>query len=137
MDKEQNTSELQLCAFHFRKNRHHAFAKEAYLKLGDNKSLMAMHIEMEKWEDALLLGKQNQALLEMVKLPYAEYLCRNDNFEEALRAFKSLGRYDLTMKLLNTLSKNAVVENKFEEASLYFHVLSLESLKLVKNARQI
>lgn len=57
MDKEHNTSELQLCAFHFRKNRHHAFAKEAYLKLGDNKSLMAMHIEMEKWEDALLLGK--------------------------------------------------------------------------------
>ena len=73
----------------------------------------------------------------MVKLPYAEHLCRNDNFEEALRAFKSLGRYDLTMKLLNTLSKNAVIENKFEEASLYFHVLSLESLKLIKDARKL
>ncbi len=42
------------------------------------KSLMALHIEMEKWEDALLLGKQNSTLLEMVKLPYANWLEKND-----------------------------------------------------------
>ena len=71
----------------------------------------------------------------MVKLPYAEHLCREDRYEEALRAFKSLGRYDLTIKLLNTLSKNAVMENRFEDAAYYYHVLSIESLKLIKNAK--
>ncbi len=72
----------------------------------------------------------------MVKLPYAEHLCREDRFEEALRAFKSLGRYDLTIKLLNTLSKNAVIESRFEDASYYYHVLSMESLKLIRNAKE-
>jgi hypothetical protein len=31
--------------------------------MGDTKSLMLLHIEMEKWEDAFLLGKQNRELL--------------------------------------------------------------------------
>ena len=103
--------------------------------MGDLKSLMALHIELEKWEDALLLGKQNADLLEMVKLPYAEYLCKNDKYEEALRAFKHLGRHDLTTKMLRTLSKNAVEENRFDDSSYYYWVLATESLKLVQNAR--
>ena len=32
---------------------------------------MALHIELEKWENALMLGKQNPELMSMVKLPYA------------------------------------------------------------------
>lgn len=31
--------------------------------MGDMKSLMLLHVEMEKWEDAFLLGKQNRDLL--------------------------------------------------------------------------
>ena len=92
---------------------------------------MALNIELEKWEEALLLGKQNAELLDMVKLPYADWLCKNDRYEEALRAFKNLGRYDLTTKMLQTLSQNAVTENRFDDAAYYFWVLATESLKLV------
>lgn len=42
------------------------------------KSLMFLHIELEKWEEAFLLGKQHPELLELAKLPYANYLLRND-----------------------------------------------------------
>ena len=46
--------------------------------MGDMKSLMLLHIEMEKWEEAFLLGKQNRELLELAKLPYANFLLKND-----------------------------------------------------------
>jgi intraflagellar transport protein 122 len=48
---------LQVIAQHFRKSKHLSYAKEAYLKLADMKNLIGLYIEMEKWEEALLLGK--------------------------------------------------------------------------------
>ena len=48
---------IKLCAYYFKKGGNHSYAKEAYLKLGDNKSLMELHIELEKWEEAFILGK--------------------------------------------------------------------------------
>lgn len=76
--------------------------------MGDTKSLMLLHIEMEKWEEAFLLGKQNRELLELAKLPYANYLLKNDKYEDAIRAFKKINRQDLTANLLKSLSTNAV-----------------------------
>lgn len=56
LDKD-DIQNLQVIAQHFRKNKHLSYAKEAYLKLADMKNLIGLYIEMEKWEDALLLGK--------------------------------------------------------------------------------
>lgn len=44
------------------------------------KNLMGLHIEMEKWDEAFLLGKQNRELLELAKIPYANYLLKSDKF---------------------------------------------------------
>ena len=38
------------------------FANEAYLKLGDIKSQMTLHIELGKWEEAFVLAKKNPKL---------------------------------------------------------------------------
>jgi intraflagellar transport protein 122 len=57
IDKTDNIENLQLCAYHFRRLKFHPGAKEAYLKLGDLKSLMALHVEFLKWDEAFLLGK--------------------------------------------------------------------------------
>lgn len=38
----------------------------------------------EKWEEAFRLGKQNKELLEMIKLPYANYLMKNDEYEKVI-----------------------------------------------------
>jgi intraflagellar transport protein 122 len=54
------------------------------------------------------LGKQNKELLEMAKLPYANFLLKHDRYEEALRAFKKINRPDLTLKIINSFSKNSV-----------------------------
>lgn len=88
LDKKDNEPSIQQCAQFFKKNKMHSYLKEAYIKLGDTKSLLQAHIDLEKWDEALLLGKQNTEYLEMVKLPYAQWLCKQDRYEEALKAFK-------------------------------------------------
>ena len=35
---------------------------------------MQLNIEFELWEEAFAIGRQNNELLELAKLPYAEYL---------------------------------------------------------------
>ena len=56
LEKSSHKDEIKLCAHHFRKMGEHAFANEAYLKLGDIKAQMNLHIELEKWEEAFTLA---------------------------------------------------------------------------------
>lgn len=125
LDKADNEANLIQCANLFRKYKNHAFAKEAYLKLGDVKSLMSLHIEMERWDDVFLLGRQNKELLEMAKLPYANFLMKNDRYEDALKVYKNLGRNDLTQKMLITLGNNSVSERRFLDAARHYWTMAL------------
>jgi intraflagellar transport protein 122 len=54
------------CAALFRKWGSHGDAKEAYIKLGDIKSLMALHVELNKWDDAFLLLKAHPEFADVV-----------------------------------------------------------------------
>jgi intraflagellar transport protein 122 len=51
--------------------------------LGDIKGLMSLHVELNKWEEAFMLAKQNKDLEGMIYLPYADWLSANDRFDEA------------------------------------------------------
>ena len=57
LDKTKHNSEIILCAKYFRQAGHHTFAKQAYLRLGDLKALMGLHVELHKWEEAKMLAK--------------------------------------------------------------------------------
>jgi intraflagellar transport protein 122 len=57
LDKGKNKTEIELCAKYFRQAGHHTFAKQAYLRLGDLKALMALHVELHKWDEAKMLAK--------------------------------------------------------------------------------
>jgi hypothetical protein len=52
LDRGKHKGEIEQCVKHFRAQSHHAFAKQAYLMLDDIKSLMSLHIECHKWEEA-------------------------------------------------------------------------------------
>lgn len=45
LDKNRHTAEIELCAKYFKQAGHHTFAKQAYLRLGDLKGLMSLHVE--------------------------------------------------------------------------------------------
>jgi len=52
LDRSKHKGEIELCVKQFRTSGHHAYAKQGYLMLDDIKSLMALHIECHKWEEA-------------------------------------------------------------------------------------
>jgi intraflagellar transport protein 122 len=117
LDKTKNTAEIQLCAKHFRLAGHHTFAKQAYLRLGDLKALMGLHVELHKWDEAMMLSKQNPLMEAMIWLPYADWLSANDKFDEAQEAYKKAGRPDLSLRIIEFLTYNAVVEKRFQDAA--------------------
>lgn len=146
---EQNKSALQAAAKHFRAaGREGArYAKETYLRLGDIRSLLEVHIDNEEWEEAISLARSTDAKEEkehkqrlqvadkeedegdrrlvgkysaLVYLPYAEHLAANDQFEKAQQAYEQAGRPDLSSALLQALTISAVLQNcHIRAATLY------------------
>jgi intraflagellar transport protein 122 len=124
---------LQLIANYFATLGQHSFAKEAYLKLGDIRALLNLHIKLGKWDDAMRLVKSNPDMAPNFYLSYAEWLASNDRFEEAREAFIKAERPDVALKLMERLTKNTIVENRFGDTSYYFWQLALENLRLIED----
>mgnify|MGYP000585963297 FL=1 len=133
LSKAENSEAIQICANLFRNRGHHAYAKEAYLKLGDIKSLLKLHVELGKWEEAFRLAKQNPELKPQLYLPYAQWLISNDKFEQARDAFKKADQIEVGFKLLNRLIDNSIDKRQYGEASRYYWQLCLEHLSLIKD----
>ena len=73
----------------------------------------------------------------MAKLPYANYLLKNDKYEDAIRAFKKINRQDLTANLLKSLSGNAVNEKRFVDAARQYWSMAIEELKAARDIRAL
>jgi len=48
---------LYKCALFFKSNKLYEYAKEAYMKIGDQKALIELGIQFEQWDYALFLAK--------------------------------------------------------------------------------
>ena len=82
----------------------------------------------------LLLGPRQAAelaaareLVSHVHLSRGDWLAGADRFEEALRAYESAGRPELTSRILSQLAASAVEEDRFSDASLHFLRLSRDA----------
>lgn len=95
---------------------------------------MSLHVELHKWDEAMMLSKQNPAMENLIWLPYADWLSANDRFDEAQEAYKKAARPDLSLRIIEFLTYNAVIEKRFQDAAQYYWMLSAESLRLVKKA---
>ncbi len=94
---------------------------------------MGLHVELHKWDEAFMLAKQNPGLENMIYLPYADWLSANDKFDEAQEAYKKAGRPDLSLRIVEFLTHNAVTEKRFKDAAQYYWLLSTEHLRLIKD----
>jgi len=105
-----------------------AFAREAYEKAGDITKLMALYARRQMWAEAAKLADEHDGKFDVsVFLPYAEWLVAQDRYEDAMQAFKKAGRRDLSRRVLEELTFNAVSESRFKDAAYYFWMLSKES----------
>lgn len=133
LEKDENTEPLiASIGNYFKNHKHYEYAKEAYLKLGDLKSLVIMNIELEKWEEAFYLAKQNKHLLEYTHLQWAEDRIKKDKYKEAQDSYKKAGRIDLSMQLLNNLIDNAIYEKRFKDAGLYLLLYSQDTENMLE-----
>eukprot|EP00658_Telonema_sp_P-2_P030761 TRINITY_DN23172_c0_g1_i6.p1 TRINITY_DN23172_c0_g1~~TRINITY_DN23172_c0_g1_i6.p1 ORF type:complete len:927 (-),score=291.38 TRINITY_DN23172_c0_g1_i6:285-2963(-) len=124
-----NTEALQLCADAFASLDAHDMARQVYLKLGDMKSLLEVYVRMQCWDEALGLLPEHPEHAREVYLPYAKWLLMEDRFQDAQEAFKQAGEPGYSLKMLEVMAHNAVVERRFKDASCYFWQVANETLK--------
>lgn len=118
---------LAACGALFRKWGDVEQAKEAYGRLDDLKSLVAIAVETGRWDEAKRLARGHPELAEDVHLPHARALLAGDRFDEALVAFRQAGKADEAARLLEGLTRTAVSENRIRDAGYYYWQLAREA----------
>ncbi|XP_054992068.1 intraflagellar transport protein 122 homolog isoform X2 [Sorex araneus] len=127
---------LLLCAQYFRKLDNPGYAAETYLKIGDLKSLIQLHVDTQRWDEAFALGEKHPEYKDDIYVPYAQWLAENDRFEEAQKAFHKAGRQQEAVRVLEQLTHNAVVESRFSDAAYYYWKLSMQCLNIAQDPAQ-
>uniref|UniRef100_A0A8C8YJB4 Intraflagellar transport protein 122 homolog n=1 Tax=Prolemur simus TaxID=1328070 RepID=A0A8C8YJB4_PROSS len=123
---------LLLCADYFKKLDNSGYAAETYLKIGDLKSLVQLHVETQRWDEAFALAEKHPEFKVDIYVPYAQWLAENDRFEEAQKAFHKAGRQGEAVRVLEQLTHNAVVESRFNDAAYYYWMLSMQCLDIAQ-----
>lgn len=134
LDKSQ-TMHLSRCAEALREAEQPLYAKEAYVKMGDMKSLLDVYVETDKWDDAFVLMQQYPEMADKVYLPYARHLAANDRFEEAQEAYRKAGKPEESIKMLQFLTKCAVTESRYGDAGYFYWMLSTETADMYRQDR--
>eukprot|EP01116_Phalansterium_solitarium_P016577 TRINITY_DN3872_c0_g3_i3.p1 TRINITY_DN3872_c0_g3~~TRINITY_DN3872_c0_g3_i3.p1 ORF type:complete len:1186 (+),score=383.77 TRINITY_DN3872_c0_g3_i3:201-3758(+) len=131
LDKSEMAS-LKKAAEIFRVHGQFQYTIECYLKMGDYENLLDLYIETQQWDEAHKIVDMNPKM-ELTKfyLAFAHWLAVNDRFDEAQEAFRKAGQAGASSKVLEQLTHNAVVENRFDDATYYFWMLSKEHLKTI------
>ncbi|XP_031790943.1 intraflagellar transport protein 122 homolog [Piliocolobus tephrosceles] len=127
---------LLLCATYLKKLDSPGYAAETYLKMGDLKSLVQLHVETQRWDEAFALGEKNPEFKDDIYMPYAQWLAENDRFEEAQKAFHKAGRQREAVQVLEQLTNNAVAESRFNDAAYYYWMLSMQCLDIAQDPAQ-
>ncbi|XP_057239093.1 intraflagellar transport protein 122 homolog [Malurus melanocephalus] len=123
---------LAKCAFYFKQLDNPGYAAETYMKVGDLKALVQLHVETHRWEEAFTLSEKHPEFKDEVYVPYAQWLAENDRFEEAQKAFHKAGRQREAVRVLEQLTHNAVVESRFNDAAYYYWMLSMQCLDIAQ-----
>ena len=117
---------LRACAGHFARWGDVARAREAYNKLGDHAGLLELFVQCEQWDDAFAVVRTRPSLEDRVYLPYAAWLADHDRFDEARGAYQRAGKAELSRRMLEQLTENAVLERRFRDAGYCYWLMSDE-----------
>ena len=125
------TKALGQCVHYFRKNGNHTYAAEILAKMGDITHLLQLHIELQNWEEAFKIVEMHPEFTGQIYLPYAKWLALNDRFIEAQENYKKAGWLDEAFRLSMTMTRAAVEERRYDDASHYYWVLAKQNLDVI------
>ena len=131
-----DTESVKLVAHYLKKHGQYQYAREMYKKIGDHGAVVQIYVEAKEWKEAFDLVEKNPEYKEPVYVPYAKWLAEQDRFVEAQKAFHQAGRPDEAFRVLNELTLNAVNESRFDDASYYYWILSMQYADLAKDESQ-
>lgn len=133
---EGDAEALRACAGHFARWGDVARAREAYGKLGDHVGLLDVFVQCEQWDDAFAICRAKPALEDRVYLPYAAWLADRDRFDEARGAYQRAGKAELSRRMLEQLTRNAVLERRFRDAGYCYWLLADEIASSLKGKKR-
>ena len=108
----------------------------AYGKLGDHVGLLDVFVQCEQWDDAFAICRAKPALEDRVYLPYAAWLADRDRFDEARGAYQRAGKAELSRRMLEQLTRNAVLERRFRDAGYCYWLLADEIASSLKGKKR-
>ena len=132
LDKADRDS-LAKCAEYFKRMNMHNFAAEVYEKMGNIKELIELRMQSQQWDEVFALARKYPDLNNLAHYKYGQWLAENDRFEEAQKAFNEAGFKKEAIKVLEELTFNAVIESRFNDASYYYWLLSMEHLQIASD----
>ena len=135
---------LRSAGNYFKRAELMSYAREAFLKLGDVRSLLQLHIDLLEWSEAFLLVSRSshidagvkKTLQSHVHLSRAEWLATEDRFEEAQRDYEAGGRPDLSVLILEQLASSAIEEDRFAEAGKNYFRLARDAFFSLSKASE-
>ena len=141
---QDTKSALRSAGNYFKRAELMSYAREAFLKLGDVRSLLQLHIDLLEWSEAFLLVSQSthidtgvkKTLQAHVHLSRAEWLATEDRFEEAQRDYEAGGRPDLSVLILEQLASSAIEEDRFSEAGKNYFRLARDAFFALSKASE-
>ncbi|KAI8615618.1 hypothetical protein BC830DRAFT_282435 [Chytriomyces sp. MP71] len=134
--KKTDSKALNRCLYFFRKFNHNPYAAECLIKMGDISHLLQLHVELQQWDEAFKIADTYPEFTQQIYLPYATWLAVNDRYMEAQVNYRKAGRIDEAIRVLEQLAKNSVSESRFNDASYYYYLLSMENLQSVPDETQ-
>ncbi|KEG14974.1 putative WD40 protein [Trypanosoma grayi] len=129
MCRELPKSEVALiteCANYFKKNGATQYALDAYEKVGDIRSLIALHVEVEEWRKAFSLLDRYPQYIRDVYIPWANWLADGGHFEEALEAYRLAKWPKEAVRMMESLAANSVICRKYRDVAFYYIHLARE-----------
>ncbi|KAL7290018.1 hypothetical protein TKK_0015748 [Trichogramma kaykai] len=111
-------------------------AAEIFSRLGDDPDVADVLVDAQAWHEAFELVDRNPKLTSRVYGPYARWLAETGRFSDAQKAFQKAGQPEESIRVLTTLTKNAVTEKRFRDASYFYWLLSQISLDLKSSAEE-
>jgi len=127
---------LSLAAQYFVKLGKNDQAVQMYTKLGDFENLVKLYVSTKSWEEALSLIKTKQELGNFVYVPYATWLAENDQYEKAQDMLIKAGKPESALKILEHLTHNAIMQDRFADASYCMWQLAIAHAGMLKNPPQ-
>ena len=129
--RKEDKENLAKCAEYLAKHKQYFHAADVYKKIGDIKSLTLVYVAGGQWKEAFACVDQFPDLRQEVYSKYANFLAEQEKFTEAQAAFHAAGMTREALAVLQTLTSNAIYEQRFSDAGYYSWILAHQCLDLL------